>query len=179
MRLTAALVAMAVAGTTALLAREPEPLTKVTVRTMPEQVLARRLFGELGRIMLPDVYHGRPGRRPTRPLDLLSFATVPGAANAEGLCETQWVTVYFEPAGPLRGADTPVRPRRINSSTAYIVRDLARFRAASSGDSESERNADAACRAIDPRLAHSIAGRSEDRVDGGLRLLLPFIDAAK
>jgi hypothetical protein len=179
MRFAVALVAIALAAGTGLLARDPVPLTKMTVRTMPERVLSRRLFGDLGQIMLPDVYHGHPGRRATRPLDLLSFATVPRAANAEGLCETQWVTVYFEPAGPLRGADTPVRPRRVASVEGYIVRDLARIRADPAADAEDEPNADAACQAIDPRNAHRISGRSEFHVQSGLRAVLALIDAAK
>ncbi len=179
MRVAAVLVALFCAASSALVAAAPEPLTKVTARSMPERLLTRRLFGDLGRIMLPNIYRGHPGRRPTRPLDMLSFVTVPRAANAAGLCETQWVTVEFEPAGPLRGADTPVRPRRIDSETAYIVRDPARFRGGSDGGAGREASADAACRAIDPRHTHSIAARNEAFIQLGLSLLLSFIDVAK
>lgn len=179
MRLAAALVGIALATATGLLAREPAPLTKVTVRAMPPALLTRRLFGELGSIMLPAFYHGRPGRRPTRPLDMLDFATVPRAANVAGLCETQSVIVDFEPVGPPRGADTPVRPRRITSSTGFIVRDLARVRADPAADGDDEPDADAACRAIDPRNAHVISGRSEYEVQAGLRVVLALIEAGK
>jgi hypothetical protein len=149
------------------------------VRSMPPRVLARRLFGDLGRIMLPAFFHGHPGRRPTRPLGFLEFVTVPRAASVEGMCETQWVTVYFEPAGAQRGADTPVRPRAITSSPGYIIRDLARVRANPAGDAENESNADAACRAIDSRNEHSISGHDAFEVQAGLRALLALIDAAR
>lgn len=179
MRALAALAVLVLAGGAALAARDAAPLTKNSVRAMAPDALTRRLFGEVAPIMLPVADRVRPGGRPTQPLRRLTFLTVPHAANIEGMCQTQVVVVEFEPAGPLAGPDTPVRPRRIRSAPAYFVRDQARLRAAHAGEAEDERRVDMACAAIDPRRVHTISARNDYQVGPALRLMLDVAEAAR
>jgi hypothetical protein len=64
--LTLAAIAVAVPGSSALFAGGTAPFTKVTARAMPQAALTRRLFGDLGQIMLPAFFRGHSGHRPTQ-----------------------------------------------------------------------------------------------------------------
>jgi hypothetical protein len=179
MRLAAALVAIVLAAGTGLLAREPAPLTKVTARAMPREALARRLFGDLGRIMLPAFFRGAPGARPTRPLDSLEFLTIPTATNSPGLCASSAVTVRFAPDGPLAGGDTPVRPTGIETSQFYVVADLGRLRRRDELGEAERRRLNLDCAAIDPREVSNISAPAEYMLVADLRILADLLEAAR
>ncbi len=180
MRLAAGLLATALTVGTGLLVREPVPLTKPSVRAMPAQVLTRRLFGDLGRIMLPNFWRGRPGVPPSQPLRRLEFMTVPRAVDWEaGLCQSSWVTVEFEPAGPPRGALTVVRPSRVNSSTGYFAAELRQARDAAQLDDTGQVGLDRLCRRIDPRERNLFSARDPQLGRQGLRLIYDLVEAAR
>jgi hypothetical protein len=179
MRLAAVLVAIAQAGSTALLARAPVPLTKITVRSMPDQVLTRRIFGDLGRIMRPLLDRGQPGVRPTRPLGRLSFMTIPHASDVAGLCESLWVEVGFEPAGPLSGANTHVRPNGFTEHTIYLVGDLPRLLNLEGAEDDERPRLDARCAGIDPRSVSTIAASDGEVAARAVRLVEDLLGAAR
>jgi hypothetical protein len=181
MRIIALLLILFSAAGAALAPRGGVVLTKNEVRRMAPETVARRIFGELGPLMLPVADRGEAGVRPTRPLRRLFFYTLPHGANIAGMCRTELMVVEFEPAGPLAGADTPVRPRRITSAPAYFVRDRARLRAGDPNEDEAEDDdrIDAACAAIDPRRAHIIRAQHEYQLGIGLQLLLDLAEAAR
>jgi hypothetical protein len=179
MRPVAALVAIALAAGSSLLAREPIPLTKMTVRSMSEQVLARRIFGDVGRIMRPVSDHGQRGVRPTRPLGQLSFLTIPHASDVPGLCETLWVNVSFEPAGPLSGADTQVRPNGFTEHTIYLIGDLPRLRNLEGAEDDERPRLDARCADIDPRSVSTIAAADGAMAARAVRLSEDLFGAAR
>jgi hypothetical protein len=180
MRLAAALVAIGLATGTALHARAPVPLTKPSVRAMPAQVLTRRLFGDLGRIMLPNFWRGQTGVRPTQPLRRLEFLTVPRVAGYEaGLCESSWVTVEFEPVGPLRGAETVVRPARVRSVIGYLTVDPRRGGDATALDDAGKARLDMICRRIDPRTRNLFSAREPQMAMQGRRLIFDLVEGAR
>jgi len=179
MRLAAALVAIALATGSGLLAREPVPLTKMTVRSMPDRVLARRVFGELGRIMRPVPDRGQPGVRPTRPLGRLSFMTISYASDVAGLCETLWVNVEFEPAGPLAGANTRVRPNGFTEHTIYLVGDLPRLLNLEGAEDDERPRLDASCARIDPRRVSTIAASDGAVAARAVRVVEDLLGAAR
>lgn len=180
MRLAVGLVAIALAAGTGLLAAEPEPLTKLTVRAMPTEVLNRRLFGDLGSILLPYFSLGRPNVRPVEPLRTLEFLTIAHATSPEaGLCESTEVIVRFEPAGPVHGADTEVRPARLESATQYFVSDRRRVRTTAPFDEAEHERLEADCRRIDPRTRNLFSARRSDFALRGLRLVLDLVEAAR
>ena len=180
MRALAALALLALAGA-AFAAQDAAPLTKNSVRAMAPEALTRRLFGELSRVMLPiaEPARTRPRPRPTRPLRSLSFLTVPRGSNDAGICESEVVTVGFEPAGPENGADTPVRPRAIGTSTQFFVRDAARMRQGGPVEAGEARALDAACAAADPRRARLISARGSSQVFVAVELVRELVEAAR
>lgn len=180
MRMVAAFVAIVLVAGTGLLAREPAPLTKISVRAMPTRVLTRRLFGDLGWMMLPNFSRGQPGVRPTRPLRDLYFMTTPHAAGWQaGLCESSWVTVLFEPVRRVRGADTVVRPTRFSSVTGYFAADPRRVRDAAPSDDAAQARLERLCRRIDPRTRNLFSAGREDLARPGLLLLVDLVEAAR
>jgi hypothetical protein len=181
MRRLLAFVTLAVAlpASNALVAAEARPLTKITARAMPQAALTRRLFGDLGQIMLPAFDRGSPGHRPTRPLGSLEFLTVPIATATPGLCETSSVTVHFEPDGPLAGADTPVHPTRIETTILYAIEDFAALRR---GDDLSRSGGERLaldCADLDPRQATTIRADGGEMLAANLRILGDQLEAAR
>ncbi|MBV9883445.1 MAG: hypothetical protein JO276_10595 [Sphingomonadaceae bacterium] len=162
-----------------MLAQVGPPLTKVTVRAMPQSRLTQRLFGDLGRIMLPDFDRGRPGRRPTRPLAELEFRTIPTATYTPGLCQSSLVTVHFVPDGPLAGADTPVRPTGIEVSENYVISDLDRLRRGGELSEAQRERLGIACADIDPRHSGTIDAPDEMMLVGDVQALTALIEAAR
>jgi hypothetical protein len=193
MRVLALLLVFLSIGGTALAQRGGVVLTKNEARAMGPEALTRRIFGGLAPIMLPVVDRGQPGVPATRPLRRLFFYTLPHGANWPGLCETGLVTVEFEPAGPLAGADTSVRPRRISSASRYFPFDrallLGRVSRGDDGEEEAEdeerdeadeaRRADAACAAIDPRVTGNFGAQHDYQAATAVRLLLELAEAAR
>lgn len=179
MRIPLLLAALVLAGSTTLLASAPEPLTRANVRTMPQEALTRRLFGDLGPIMLPIFSRGRPGRTPTRPLDSLVFLTVPTASYSPGLCRSSTVTVHFDPDGPLAGADTPVRPTGIEVSQFYVIADLARLRRDDELGQEGRARLATTCAAIDPRQTWNISAPDEHMLVADVQIFVDLVEAAR
>jgi len=179
MRLAAPLVAITLAVGTGLLAREPAPLTKLTARAMPDRVLARRVFGDLGRIMRPIPDRGRSGVRPTIPLGRLSFMTIPHGSGVAGLCETLWVDVRFEPAGPLSGANTPVRPNGFTEHIVYLVGDLPRLMNLEGAEDDEIQRLDTHCAGIDPRTVSTIAATDGAAAARAVRVSEDLLSAAR
>jgi hypothetical protein len=160
-------------------AAEPPPLNWGRVRDLPPEALARQLFGEVGRIMylrpiqLPDLT-----RYPDLALRSLTFLTRPRASYRAGVCETDSVTVEFEPVPSALGPDPPVQPSRFELSTQFIVQDLAKVREGRSSDDDRPA-LERACRAIDPRQVSLVAAESEYEVTGAVGLLAELVVAAR
>lgn len=183
MRILALLLVLLSAGGAALAQRGGVVITKNEVRAAAPETVTRRIFGGIAPLMLPLPDRGRPGVRPRRPLRQLAFFTLPNAANAAGLCRTEFVVVEFAPTGPPAGADTRVQPRRITSAPAYFVRDPARLRAGhpneDEAEDEDEESIAAACAATDPRRVHIISAPDDHQVETALRLLLDLAEATR
>lgn len=177
-RATALLLGLLLAAVPAR-AADPPPLNWAAVRDMPADALARQLFGEVGEIMFLR-HHQVPAAtgRLSLPLRWLTFLTRPRASYRAGVCETDWVTVEFEPAPFALGPDPAVRPRRFTVSTKFIVQDLAKVR--DGGPSVDEMPAlEKACVAIDPREVSPIIAGSAFDVTGTVGLLADLVDSAR
>ncbi|HYI47367.1 MAG TPA: hypothetical protein VEX35_02780 [Allosphingosinicella sp.] len=160
-------------------AREAPTLTREQVRTMSPEELTRRLFGDgalAGLVFAQRRFDS--GRRPWIPLYSLTFLTRPRGTYRAGVCETDHLTVLFEPRPYSLGEDPPVRPRRIQVSTSYFVRDLALARAERVPDETERVTHDLACAEIDPRSAGIIVADGEMQVTRALALVGDLIAAA-
>jgi hypothetical protein len=177
--LVPAAVALALPGSSALFAGGTQPFTKITARAMPQAMLTRRLFGDLGQIMLPALDRGSPGHRPTRPLASLEFLTVPTASWTPGLCETSSVTVRFEPDGPPAGADTAVHPTRIETSPLYAVANLGALRRGDDLSRGGRERLALDCAGLNPRRITTIRAESDSMLAAGIRVLADQLDAAR
>ncbi len=171
-----------------LLAAQPAPvpppaeaqrLTRERVGAMSPEALTRRLFGDgaLAGLVYP-LPRFDAMRRRWMPLHSLTFLTRPRATHRAGVCETDWLTVYFEPRPFALGEDPPVRPRRVGVSTGYFVSDLASARADRVPEGGARWEQDAACAAVDPRQANLIVADDEMHVTGAMELVGDLIAAA-
>ncbi len=138
MRLLALPLVLISAGGAALAQRSDVVVTKTEVRAMPPEAMVPRLFGGLAPLILPIPDRGQPGVRPTRPLRSLSFLTRSSRTNWEGICQSDLFQVEFEPAGPIAGADTRVRPWRVVTETLYCVPNPAGLRPPPPSEDEPE-----------------------------------------
>lgn len=160
-------------------AREAQTLTREQVLTMSPEELTRRLFGDGALSGL--VFAQRrldPGSRRWMPLYSLTFLTRPRGTYRAGVCETDHLTILFEPRPLSPGEDPPVRPRRIQVSTSYFVRDLALARADRVPDEAGRVEDDLACAEMDPRDADIIVADGEMQVTRALALVGDLIAAA-
>jgi len=174
----AALLALLLAAQPAP-ARETQTLTREQVRTMSPEELTRRLFGDgalAGLVFAQRRFDS--GRRRWMPLYSLTFLTRPRGTYRAGVCETDHLTILFEPRPLSPGEDPPVRPRRIQVSTSYFVRDLALARADRVPDETGRVADDRACAEIDPRNADIIVADDEMQVTRALALIGDLIAAA-
>jgi hypothetical protein len=149
---------------TSAASQPPRPLTRAELRDLTDEQLSRRLFGDIGAIMYPIRYRG-VASEPRMPLQALQFMSRPRISHRVGICETDRVTVYFEPASPLLAADG-VQPRRFELSTNYFVRDAALAREHRPPDLDGGRERwrlDRDCAEVDPRRTNlAIAGDAHD-----------------
>jgi hypothetical protein len=179
-RLAAALLPFLIAAAPASAADKPVPLTRESVRKMPDEELARRVFGDLGHVMYPQPRYEPRGARDPMWLRGLEFVTRPRGSYRAGVCETDSVHVGFEPLPFTLGDDPPVRPYRFDKYENFFIQD---FSAARSGDPPADEEAkselDSACREIDPRTKRLIAATTAFEVVAGLGSLAALIEAAK
>lgn len=176
----AALLPLLLAAAPAPADNRPVSLTKESVRTMPDEELARRVFGDLGHIMYP-----RPRREPRGAASFmalrgLEFVTRPRGSYRAGVCETDTIMVGFEPVPFASGRDPPVRPYRFDKYENFFIQDL---EAARTGDPPADEEADArldtVCRTIDPRTRRLISASTAFEVVAGIDSLADLIEAAK
>jgi len=122
MRLLALLVALQPA--TAATVAPPPPLTFSQLATLPEQELARRLFGALA----PDIFLGH---RPEARSGSLMFRTSiwawtrPRAADRPGVCESDRMVLEFTRAISANAGDPRLQLRRVVNQTYYSIQDRA------------------------------------------------------
>ena len=95
-----------------------DTITKIESRSLPPRVVTQRVFSQLAAKMRFEPYpSGRP--KPKLPLSDMQFWTVPRATYVSGLCESNLITVYFEPVGPKKGADTKVAAAGLEASSSF------------------------------------------------------------
>ncbi len=95
-------------------------LSKTEARALPPADLARRVMDQVADLLIPAPPPPPSGRKPTRPLRDLDFATAPRATYVPGVCARDEVIVTFEPVGdPARGPDTPVRASSLSAHSRY------------------------------------------------------------
>ena len=119
-----ALVALSALAAPATASAQAPTLSKTQVRALPPAEATARVMDQLGDILIL-TQPPRSGRKPTRPLRDLDFATAPRATYIPGVCARDQVIVTFEPAGAeamaaaASGPDTPVRANSLSARTAY------------------------------------------------------------
>jgi len=165
----AAALAAAQAGGPAV----PGTLTAAQLEATPPEEVARRLFGDLSRIVYP-VYALPPGRSPLGGVRSLHFYTRPYGAGLSGICRTDLLIVLFERAPyTIAGDDPPVQPARIVMyDNSYFVSDLARARA---GEIDHE----SSCSNIDPRTVPRIVASRPGEVADAVINFADLIDGAR
>jgi len=179
MRGAAALLLFAIGGCAGFDAPSAAPLTRNETRAMPPERLARRVLGDVARTLLPLPVPPADRWPRSSVLSEVAFVTPPRFTGYRGLCETDFVLVRMVPAGELDGADTPVRPARLELTTEYVVRDSAAIVAGGELSARDEDREQAACARLDPRPAARIrAGEASDAARG-LRLAFAFVSAAR
>jgi hypothetical protein len=136
-------------------AQPPTPLTYQELRTLPDDALARRLFGALA----PDIVLSLSLRPdwPRNPLpDTSIWAwTRPRASWLPGVCETDRSILSFERdllrAGGGNRGNPAMRLAQIQTHTYYIVQDRALAEGRTQEDPEHPDAWGAACDGLDPR----------------------------
>jgi len=162
---------LAIAAATAASAQEP--LTESSLRTMPPDVLARRLLGETATIVFPDTSELVESREESDGSAGVRYLTLPTASEMAGICQSQFLIVGLEPVGA-RGPDAPLRVRSIYTSNVFILQDV-RAAGASTWPNigpnpvrwdENLAARNTACAAIDPRQAELII--ADDAAPGAI-----------
>jgi hypothetical protein len=122
------LAVLASVGASSLAAQErtaPHPISRDEAMTMPTEVLASVLLGQLGtRVTAVTRPNYRPGssRVVVSGLQDLTFATEPHATDVVGLCAANLIEVDFEHlAYDNNRSDTPVRVRGVRAELVYKV----------------------------------------------------------
>lgn len=160
-------------------ADKPVPLTRKSVRTMPDDELARRVFGDLGHVMFPERRRG-PERSDSMRLTRLDFLTRPRGSYRAGVCETDSIVVGFEPIPFPLGDDSPVRPYRFDKYENFFIQDFGSARGGDPpADEEAQRDLHSACSRIDPRSKRIIVARSAFEVVAGIDSLADLVEAAR
>ncbi|HVQ07328.1 MAG TPA: hypothetical protein VMS43_02730 [Allosphingosinicella sp.] len=136
-------------------AQEQAPLTYGELRTLPDEALARRLFGALA----PDIVLSLRLDWPSRP-SLMQRASIwawtrPRPSYGRGLCETDRSVLSFE-RDLLRGSglsreNPAMRLVRIETKTQYIVLDRALAEGRTQPDPDRPGAWAAGCDGLDPR----------------------------
>lgn len=126
------------------------PISKLEARTLPPELVKRRVVDQIGDLLLPEPRQ-TPFVRPRRPLTEMELHTRPHATWIAGLCESDAVRVEFGTAG--RAADPAETPMKAVGLTAqagfrFLQRPATR---PSIEDVRAERTAaDRRCAALDP-----------------------------
>lgn len=152
MRWLAALVGLLVAACeTTPIASTADTITRGDLIRLPDEVLARRLFGAVG----DDLFVGYRNRnRLGRSLhgDVLWFWTRPHHTMRPGVCVSEWLIVSLEADSVgLPSQRQTLRLRSINRNLVHIVVDRAMARRLSGFDEDELRRARARCAEADPR----------------------------
>lgn len=127
--------------------RRPPPLTKLELRRAPQDQVKRRIFEQLSEaLILPDQSRDK---RPVRPLDEVWLHTRAYATATPGLCRSDLLIVTFLPAGPEKGAATPVRAAGLKTSSYYRFLKNVHPEELESLDRSGRMAANADCAAID------------------------------
>ena len=151
----------------------PGTLTAAELESTPPEEIARRLFGDLSRIVYP-VYPRQQRALPSRGVRALQFYTRPYGAGLSGICQTDLLIVMFETAPyTLRRDDPPVQPARVALyDNSYFVADLARARAG-------EIDHQSSCSEIDPRTVPLIVASRPGEVTDAVTNFAGLIDGAR
>lgn len=151
----------------------PGTLTAAELEATPPEEIARRLFGDLSRIVYP-VYPRRQRTLPMGGVRALQFYTRPYGAGLSGICQTDLLIVMFETAPyTLRRDDPPVQPARVALyDNSYFVADLARARAG-------EIDHQSSCSEIDPRTVPLIVASRPGEVTDAVTNFADLIDGAR
>jgi len=151
----------------------PGTLTAAELEATPPEEIARRLFGDLSRIVYP-VYPRRQRTLPMGGVRALQFYTRPYGAGLSGICQTDLLIVMFETAPyTLRRDDPPVQPARVALyDNSYFVADLARARAG-------EVDHQSSCSETDPRTVPLIVASRPGEVTDAVTNFADLIDGAR
>jgi hypothetical protein len=153
-------------------------LSRTQIDAMAPEAVAHLLFGERSNL-LPLWQTPGNSRRIDAPLELLMFRSPGRSSGTAGLCVSDQIQMGFEPAGPIQGAATPVRPTRTWSSPIfYLANDRVALSAAPVGEN-ARPAADAECRSIDPRHVHVFLARDPERLARTLAIVEQAIAAAQ
>lgn len=186
MRVPALLILLTLAAATPASAQET--MTEASLRTMPPDLLARRLLGESAALAFP-LPAGQQARAPDDyGRTSVLFLMRPRASTAPGICETDSLVFLFDPLG----APAPNRPLRLHSMVTarygYIVRDVAVARTGSWPDMpqgsyaqliDTVKRAEPACAEIDPRRAEIVSADHAGMVGRGVALVADLLDSAR
>ena len=127
----------------------PAPtITKIESRELPSTVATHRILDQISDFLIYTPGVSDPRRPPTRALTDGNFYTRTRATDYPGLCTSDIIQIEFRPAGPDRGADTPVRASSID--VGHTFRYLAPPTLEPRGNADMAAG-EPACAAIDPR----------------------------
>ena len=175
MPLAPILIALLAAAPTA--AREPAPLTRSELQTLPEEQLARRIFGPLG----DDLYVTNMTREGGRRWEggRIWFWTKPRKDwLRDGLCVSDRMIVHLAPDRFAVGENPALHIAGIETETAYIVRDRKMATKLTGFDPEELKGQDEACAKLDPR-SDSIPAESGWQLMTAFELMKKLGDGAR
>ena len=130
-----------------------EPIRRSHVIELSDDALARRLFGDMGRDLIPG-YRDRERLRLGRRSYVLRYWTRPRRAATAGICESEELTILLRAESlPPQTPDPALHLTSIETRDWFFVadEDLARRDASLSPDQANR--LDAACAALDPTRA--------------------------
>jgi hypothetical protein len=177
MRALAILIALVSIGGSARAATDAEPLTAAQIRTMPPDLLARRLLGAVAEIAYPLPPDAAAARSTDDGVQWVRYYTRPRVADRRGLCETDSLNVALAPVGA-PGPDTPLRTWRVDTWSAFIIQDVMGARLGGPLPAARRAEQDASCAALDPRGAVLVLAESAAQIETAVRLVGDLIDSA-
>ncbi|HET7083814.1 MAG TPA: hypothetical protein VFI23_03525 [Rhizomicrobium sp.] len=141
--------AMLVGASNLARAGSAAPITKIESRTLPPHIVTQRIFEQLARQMRFDPYPAK-GRRPKLRLWDMQLWTVPRSSQFPELCESNFVTVHFDPVEPEHGADTKVSATGLEVDHAFRFLSEPASPARTPLDGSSQLKADKVCGKLKP-----------------------------